>query len=222
MPFRASGLLSLDGCKPRGFLVDMGFMMIYGYARVSTTDQNTGFQITALRAAGCTTIFEEKRSAIKERPQLELLLDVIAEGDTVVIYKLDRLARSLIHLLSILERLRDRGAQLRSLTEPINPDTAAGRMFLQVLGSVAEFERSLIRERCMAGQLEALRKGKAIGRPYKLSLSERNEVVQLVDSGIPSRDIAHAYNVAKTTVLRLSYEAKGKQQRNFGAIRALL
>ena len=140
----------------------------------------------------------------------------------MVIYKLDRLARSLIHLLSILERLRDRGAQLRSLTEPINPDTAAGRMFLQVLGSVAEFERSLIRERCMAGQLEALRKGKAIGRPYKLSLSERNEVVQLVDSGIPSRDIAHAYNVAKTTVLRLSYEAKGKQQRNFGSIRALL
>ena len=151
--------------------------MIYGYARVSTVEQNAGLQVTALRGAGCKIIFEEKRSAIKLRPQLELLLNTVDRGDTVIIYKLDRLARSLSHLLSIVDFFSRKGVRLRSLTEPIDPESAAGQMFLQVLGSVAEFERSLIRERCMAGQIEALRRGKALGRPSRIPPLDRKSVV---------------------------------------------
>ena len=169
--------------------------MIYGYARVSTVEQNAGLQVTALRGAGCKIIFEEKRSAIKLRPQLELLLNTVDRGDTVIIYKLDRLARSLSHLLSIVDFFSRKGVRLRSLTEPIDPESAAGRMFLQVLGSVAEFERSLIRERCMAGQIEALRRGKALGRPSRIPLKDQNEIIEIIAAGIPHRAVAAAYGI---------------------------
>ena len=154
--------------------------MKYGYARVSTIDQDTSLQLSALKAAACDRIIQERRSAVKQRPALQALLHEIGPGDQLVIYKLDRLARSLNHLLQILEHLRGRGAQLRSLTEPIDCGTAAGRMFLQVLGAVAEFERSLIRERCMAGQLEALKRGRQIGRPSRIPLQDRSEIVELI------------------------------------------
>lgn len=196
--------------------------MRYGYARVSTIDQDTGAQMAMLRMAKCDAIVEEKRSAVKTRPELDNLLAKLQQGDELIIYKLDRLARSLNHLLSILEHVQERGAKLRSLTEPIDPDTPAGRMFIQVLGSVAEFERALIRERCMAGQLEALRQGKRIGRPHKLSPQDMSEVIQLYGSGIPSRAIADAYGLSDTRVRGLWLEATGQKKRNFGQIRALL
>ena len=196
--------------------------MKYGYARVSTLEQDTGMQLSALKRAGCSVIFEEKISAAKNRPKLDELLGMIDKGDCLVVYKLDRLARSLMHLLSIMDHLQRRGANLKSLTEPVDPDTAAGRMFLQVLGSVAEFERSLIRERCIAGQIEAMRRGKMLGRRHKLSLQEQNEVIQLADTGISKKDIAEAYGVCRNTVWRLCAEAKGHQPRQFGKIHALL
>ena len=148
--------------------------MKYGYARVSTLEQDTAMQLTALRRAGCSVVFEEKISAAKKRPRLDELLGLIGRGDVLVVYKLDRLARSLMHLLSIIDHLQQRGAKLKSLTEPVDADTAAGRMFLQVLGSVAEFERSLIRERCIAGQIEAMRRGKMLGRRHKLYFFKRH------------------------------------------------
>lgn len=196
--------------------------MKIGYARVSTIEQDNAMQIAALRSARCDLIIEEKRSAVKHRPELERLLSDLKQGDTIVIYKLDRLARSLSHLLSILEHIQKRGAYLKSVTEPIDPTTAAGRMFLQVLGSVAEFERALIRERCMAGQLEAIKAGRLIGRPSRLTLAEQNEVVELHGSGVPLADIGAAYGISASRVRSLHYEATGRYPRQFGQVRALL
>ena len=196
--------------------------MRIGYARVSTIDQDTSLQLSALRAARCDTIVQEKRSAVKYRPYLEKLLSDLKKGDVLIVYKLDRLARSLQHLLSILERLNKVGATLKSLTEPISPDTAAGRMMIQVLGSVAEFERALIRERSMAGQLEAMKAGRLFGKRPRLSLLEQNEVIHLVGSGIPTADIALAYGICRTRALQIHREATGQNVRKLGPIRALL
>jgi len=195
--------------------------MKYGYARVSTIDQDTSLQLSALKAAACDRIIQERRSAVKQRPALQALLHEIGPGDQLVIYKLDRLARSLNHLLQILEYLRGRGAQLRSLTEPIDCGTAAGRMFLQVLGAVAEFERSLIRERCMAGQLEALKRGRQIGRPSRIPLQDRSEIVELIAAGVPHRVVADAYGISASRALALYHEATGRKRRNWGQVRTL-
>jgi len=196
--------------------------MKIGYARVSTIDQDNGLQISALRSANCDRIIEEKRSAVKHRPMLEQLLSGLKRGDELVIYKLDRLARSLNHLLSIVEHVNNRGARLKSLTEPIDPTTPAGRMFLQVLGSVAEFERALIRERCMAGQLEAIKAGKLIGRPSRIPLQDQNEIVQLVDAGMPHQPIAEAYAISKSRVRSLWAETIGRKRRGWGQLHKML
>jgi DNA invertase Pin-like site-specific DNA recombinase len=194
--------------------------MKIGYARVSTFDQDTALQISALRNANCDRIIQEKQSAVKHRPKLSALLAEMRQGDLLVIYKIDRLARSLQHLVSILERLQDKGASLQSLTEPISLGTPAGRMMLHVLGAVAEFERAIIRERCMAGQLEAVKAGRLIGRPSRIPLQDQNELIRLFRCGIPHRDIAHAYDVSPTRVRQLHDEATGRIQRKFGEVRA--
>ena len=196
-------------------------MMRYGYARVSTIDQDTALQDSALATARCKEIVREKRSGVKKRPELEALLKRLGPGDELVVYKLDRLARSLRDLIRIAEHVESVGATLKSLTEPIDVGTPMGRMVLQILGVVAEFERSLIRERCMAGQLEAFRRGKQIGRPLKLALDEQNEVIQLVGCGIPARDIGEAYGVSEGTVRRLHAFATGRKYNREGEIRQL-
>lgn len=195
--------------------------MKYGYARVSTIDQDTALQLSALRKAGCRRIYQEKRSAVKDRPELDALLTIIGAGDELVIYKLDRLARSLKDLLRIVETLTLKGAHLRSLTEPLNHDTAAGKMMLQMLGVFAEFERNIIRERTMAGQLEAVRQGKNIGRPSKLTPQEQSEVIQLYESGIPVGEIGRAYGINGTRVRTLWLEATGQLARPFGVVKQL-
>lgn len=157
--------------------------MLYGYARVSTAEQNTAVQFDAFLKAGISNVYEEKRSAVKKRPILEDLLSRIGPGDTLVVYKMDRLARSLVHLLSVLEVLQERSAGFRSLTEPIETVTPAGRLFMQMLGSFAEFERALIRDRCMAGQIAARERGQVWGRPRVLSGEEEAKVVDMYLSG---------------------------------------
>lgn len=196
--------------------------MRYGYARVSTIEQDTSLQFAALKAALCDRIIEEKVSAVKPRPKLEQLLADLKPGDELVIYKIDRLARSVRDLVRISERIEAIGAKLRSITEPIDVGTPMGRMVLQILGVVAEFERSLIRERCMAGQLEALKKGKLIGRPSKMPLQDQNEVIQLVGCGIPLKDIGAAYGVSEATIRRMHLVAIGKTERFTGPVRKLL
>jgi len=195
--------------------------LLVGYARVSTADQDTSLQLSALRSAKCHRIYQEKKSAVKHRPMLEKLLLELKHGDVVVVYKLDRLARSLQHLLQILEQLECVGAQLKSLTEPISFDTAAGRMMLQVLGAVAEFERALIRERAMAGLLEAMKAGRLIGRRSRLSLEEKNQVIELALSGLPLEAVGTAYGVTRFRVAQLRDEAIGHRVRKIGPVTAL-
>jgi DNA invertase Pin-like site-specific DNA recombinase len=141
-------------------------MRMIGYARVSTVDQNLGGQIELLRTAGCTTIYEEKASGgSKARPRLAEALMAIQPGDTLVVVKIDRLARSLAHLLEVIERLTGYGAAFRSLSDPIDTSSSTGRLTLQLLGAVAEFERSLIRERTVAGLKYAKSQGAELGNP---------------------------------------------------------
>jgi DNA invertase Pin-like site-specific DNA recombinase len=141
----------------------------YGYARVSTTEQNTAAQLAAFRRAGIDKVIQEKRSAIKQRPELERLLTMMVNGDVLVVYKLDRLARSVSHFVKVFEHLKGKGVGFRSLTESIETDTPQGRMFLHLLSAFAEFERELIRERCLAGQRAARAAGKTWGRKRALS-----------------------------------------------------
>lgn len=177
--------------------------MRYGYARVSTTEQSTLLQLTALRRAGCKRIIQEKESAVKARPELEALLRRLQPGDEIVVYKLDRLARSLSHLLGILERLAQAGAGLRSVTEPIDTATPAGRMMIQILGVVAEFERTLIRERSIAGQVEAIRRGIVVGgRPKALNEEQISQTKTLRASGATWYEIGIRLGVSHTTARR--------------------
>lgn len=154
--------------------------MELGYARVSTTEQDTSLQIAALRAADVVAYWEDQISGVKARPALEELLGILQPGDVVLVYKLDRLARSLTDLLRIAERVATAGATLRSLTEPLETTTPVGRMLFQLLGAFAEFERNVIKERCAAGQAEAMKRGVKFGRKrrkfdYEEAFRMRNE-----------------------------------------------
>lgn len=134
--------------------------MIIGYARVSTTVQDTRLQLDALARAGVETVYQEKISgAAAKRPELERMLSALQPGDIVKVYKIDRLARSMLHLLSIIQRIESAGAAFMSLTESVDTSSAAGRMLIQMLGAFAEYERSLIRERSIAGQVAAYQRG---------------------------------------------------------------
>lgn len=128
-------------------------------------------------------VFEEKRSAIKKRPVLDSVLRDIGPGDVLVVYKLDRLARSMGHFVRVFEALKQRGAGFRSLTEAIETETAQGRMFMGLLAVFAEFERELIRERCMAGQVAARARGQTWGRALNITPHEAVQVVQMWRSG---------------------------------------
>jgi DNA invertase Pin-like site-specific DNA recombinase len=131
--------------------------MLIGYARVSTNDQDTTAQASALKAAGCERIFREKAAGGRwNRPELQRLLDHLRKGDVLVVWKLDRLSRSLRDVLTLMERIQEAKAGFRSLTEAIDTTTPAGRMMMQMVGSFAEFERAMLRERTRAGLESAL------------------------------------------------------------------
>jgi len=148
-----------------------------GYARVSTQQQDTALQREAFKRAGVKKVVEEKRSGGAARPLLEAMLGKLKPGDVVVVYKIDRLARSLVDLLRILQRITQAGATFRSLTEPLETETPVGRMMIQLLGAVAEFERAVIRERCEAGRLAARERGVRFGRPPLLSRADLERLV---------------------------------------------
>jgi DNA invertase Pin-like site-specific DNA recombinase len=158
---------------------------LLGYARVSKGDeQNNALQTKAPRAAGCRRLFEETASGGRwDRPELHRLLDQLCEGDTVVVWKLDRLSRSLKDLLHIMEQIGNVGAGFRSITENIDTTTPAGRMMMQMVGAFAEFERAMIRERTTAGLAAARAEGRIGGRRKKLDASKRREIAESVVSG---------------------------------------
>ena len=141
--------------------------MKIGYARVSTTAQNLDMQIEALNKAGCEKIYTEKESGVKERPVLKELLSFIRQGDTLVVYKLDRLGRSVRELLAMVDDLREKGISLIALQDNIDATTPAGKMMMQMMAILAEYERNLIIERCQTGRKVAMAAGKKMGRPQE-------------------------------------------------------
>src|SRR5215831_12061591 len=180
--------------------------MLIGYARVSRADtQDTAAQIAALRAAGAEKLFEETASGGRwDRPQNFRALEHLREGDVLVVWKLDRLSRSLKDLLHIMERVREAGAGFRSLTEAVDTTTAAGRMMMQMLGSFAEFERSMVRERTRAGLAAARDRGVKVGRPAKLSAHQQQEIIRTVREGSKTAaDAARLFGLHRSSIARL-------------------
>jgi DNA invertase Pin-like site-specific DNA recombinase len=178
--------------------------MLLGYARVSTLDQNLSLQRDALTEAGCQKIFIEQMSgAVAERPALLEALDYARSGDTIVVWKLDRLARSMKQLIETVEKLRIRGVGFQSLTEAIDTTTAQGVLVFHMFSALAEFERSLIRERTRAGLAAARRVGRTGGRPRKLDDGDL-EVARalLANPDIGVTQVAHRLGVSSATLYR--------------------
>jgi len=174
-----------------------------GYARVSTDEQTTALQLDALRAAGCAVIHEDSASgASRSRPGLGRAIEDLIAGDTLVVWRLDRLGRSLRDLLDISEMLRERDVALRSLTDHIDTGTAAGRMLYSVLGAVAQFEREVLRERTVAGLAAAKRRGERLGRPPALSPPQVREAKKMLARGESPNHVARILRVGRSTLYR--------------------
>jgi DNA invertase Pin-like site-specific DNA recombinase len=178
--------------------------MLVGYARVSTQDQNPALQLDALKAAGCEKVFVEKASgAQRDRPELLAALEYVRVGDSLVVWKLDRLARSLKQLIETVELLESRDIGLRSLTEAIDTATAGGKLVFHVFGALAEFERSIIRERTKAGLDAARARGKKGGRPPALVTKDLAAAkAMLTDPEITMEEVAKRLKVAPSTLYR--------------------
>lgn len=179
--------------------------MLFGYARVSTDAQSTAAQTHALTEAGCSRTFTETASGGRWlRPEMQRMLDQLRAGDVVVVWKLDRLTRSLSDLLLIIERIHLAGAGFRSLTEQLDTTSAAGRMMMHMIGAFAEFERGLIRERTRAGLAEAKRRGRKLGRPSALSANQKETALRLINQQHESpANVARLLKVSRTTISRL-------------------
>jgi DNA invertase Pin-like site-specific DNA recombinase len=179
--------------------------MLIGYARVSTDDQDTAAQVAALKSAGCARIFREKASGGRwDRPELHRLLDQLRKGDVLVVWKLDRLSRSLRDVLTIMERLGESEAGFRSLTEAIDTTTPAGRMMMQMVGAFAEFERAMLKERTKAGLDAAREEGRIGGRRPKLTPQQQTEIRKMVTRGDKTAaDAARLFKIHPATVSRL-------------------
>ena len=178
--------------------------MVYGYARVSTGDQTTNLQQDALEKAGCDRIFTDVASGARaHRPELDHMLDLLREGDTVVVWKLDRLGRSMQNLVDLMTIFDERGVQFRSLTEAIDTSTPGGTLVFNIFGSLAQFERDLIRERTRAGLEAARARGRKGGRPAKLDAKQVREVRRLYASRTVTVDqIAAMMHVGRSTIYR--------------------
>ena len=172
-------------------------MALLGYARVSSAEQDTALQLDAFARYGVAMVYQEKRSGVASRPELELLLSSLVPGDVVVVYKIDRFARSLSDLLRVVDRISAAGATFKSLTEPIETETPIGRLMFQLLGAFAEFERTTIRERCAAGRVAARSRGVKWGRPPKI---DRDLLPDLVSRGFTARQIADFFGCDRSSV----------------------
>ncbi|MEL6307781.1 MAG: recombinase family protein [Chloroflexota bacterium] len=181
--------------------------MKIGYARVSTQDQDVALQIDALEAAGCERIYQEKRSSgAAQRPQLNALLGELRSDDIVIVWKLDRLARSLSDLVNLVNAIQSAGASLHSLQDHIDTSTAGGKFTFHIFAALAEFERDIIRERTKAGLAAARARGRVGGRPKGLSKSaqQKAEIAEhLYRAGkLSIREICEHVGVAKSTLYK--------------------
>lgn len=178
--------------------------MLIGYARVSTQDQNLDLQNDALKKAGCEKIFEDKVSGAKiERKGLDEALEYVRSGDVLVVWKLDRLGRGLRDLIDKMQDLEKRGVGFKSLTENIDTTTAGGKLIFHIFGSLAEFERSLIKERTMAGLASARARGIKGGRKNKLT-AEQVELLKKMytDKTIPIKQILETFKISKSMLYK--------------------
>jgi DNA invertase Pin-like site-specific DNA recombinase len=181
-------------------------MAIYGYARVSTTDQSCEIQETALRAAGCASILKEQKSGTTaNRPQLQALRTIVQKGDVVMITRLDRLGRSLRDLLAIAEEFQNKGVSLKCLEQPIDTTGAAGRLFMQILGAFAEFEHAIRAERQAEGIAVAKANGAYKGRPRTVDVTL---VRKLSADGKKPEEIARALNISRASAYRVIAQQK--------------
>lgn len=187
-------------------------MKTFGYARVSTVEQSLDLQMSALKASGCTDVLTDEgySGADFTRPGLTRLLRRLRRGDTVVVWRLDRLGRSLFELLKLVRDLNERGVEFRSLSESLDTSTRGGRLLLHVLASMAEFERSLISERTKAGMAAARSRGSQIGRRPALTDDQRRDAREAIANGSTSvQAVAEKHGIHPRTLLRtLKVEAE--------------
>jgi DNA invertase Pin-like site-specific DNA recombinase len=178
--------------------------MKIGYARVSTNQQDTLLQTDALNNADCERIYEETYSAkTKDRPELSRMLDALRSGDTVIVWRLDRLGRSLKDLIEILDSFKERNIQFISLTENIDTTSAMGELVFHFIAAMSQFERNLISERTKAGLVAARARGRVGGRKAKLSSGDiKKATAMLADKTISVSDVANHFEVSRTTLYK--------------------
>src|SRR5262245_22778446 len=189
-----------------------GGRVLVGYARTSTVDQNAGFEAQRrdLEAAGCRKIFAEQTSSVAEREQLKAAIDYLREDDVLISTKLDRVARSMRHLLEIVEQVKQRKASLRILGMNLDTETATGRMILQVLGAVAEHERALMLERQRIGIAKAKAEGRYKGRA-RTAMAKAGKVEELLAAGVNPTEVARKLGIGRSSVYRAMRERKIKR-----------
>jgi DNA invertase Pin-like site-specific DNA recombinase len=176
--------------------------MRIGYARVLTTDQNLDLQHEALKAAGCEHIFSDESLSGTARPGLDRALAALSLGDTLIVWKIDRVGRSLAHLVQLIADLGAKGIAFRSLSDPIDTGGAGGRPVLQMMSALAEFDRSLIVERAQAGMLAARRRGQKLGRKPSVTPEQIAMARRMIDNGESPRVVARSLKIGKSTLYR--------------------
>ena len=184
-----------------------------GYARVSTVEQNLQMQIRALKAAECVKIYHDKgiSGALPERAGLNAALKVLQPGDMLVVWRLDRLGRSLLHLVDLIDSLSRQKIEFQSLTESIDTSSAGGRLVFHIMAALAEFERHLISERTVAGMEAARQKGNHLGRPSVLTDAQRLAAARaVINEGKRFADVASHYNVHHCTIRRIVADARAR------------
>jgi len=189
--------------------------MIFGYARVSTQDQKLELQINELEKYGCEEIYKEKKSAVKERPELDMLIEKLRNGDTIVVWKLDRLGRSLKHLVNLVSWFNEKGVEFISINDKIDTTTAQGRLIFNLFATFAEFERELISERTKAGLKAARAKGHFAGRKPGLSIgakkTARAALLLSRNKSFSVGEILKQLTISKATYYRYVEWAKGEE-----------
>lgn len=182
--------------------MEVCFTMKIGYARVSTDDQDLALQLDALKNHGCERVFEEKVSGrSQKRPMLDRMLDTLREGDTVVVWRLDRLGRGLKHLIELMSDFQERGIQFVSLNEAIDTSTPTGELTFHIFASIAQFERAIISERTKAGLKAARARGRKGGRKPSLSQQDiKKAAAMLLDPSVTKTDVAKHFKVSRPTL----------------------